>query len=146
MPGWLENILDLAEKLLPAPISHVISGTIGGILSVLNAVTGNVTGAWHELAIAFDALRAGHFELLTTLENVLASIIGHWIPHYAITAWWWVTHPDQLAQQLSLYTVKWLEQQAWTIAPYLGRFVLALIVRNVRRWLPVVEHIITAIL
>lgn len=146
MPSWLEHILQAAEKLIPAPIRDVLTASISGILSVLDGLTGNVTGAWHELAVAFDALRAGHFELLTALENVFMSIIGHWIPHYAITAWWWVTHPDQLAEQLVFYVVKWLEREAWTIAPYLGKFLLALVVKNVPRLLPLIESIVAAIL
>lgn len=146
MPGWLDTILGLAEKLLPQPILDIVGAGIGGVISVLTGLTGNVTGAWHELAIALDALRAGHFEFTTALEGILGQIVGHWIPKYAITAWWWITHPDQLAEQLSLYVVKWLEREAWTIAPYLGKFLLALVVRNVKRWLPILESILAAIL
>lgn len=146
MPGWLEHILGLAEKLVPQPVLDIIGIGVTGVVSVLTGLTGNVSGAWHELAVAFDAMRAGHFDLMTTLEAVLGSIIGHWIPKYAITAWWWVTHPDQLAEQLSLYVIKWLEREAWTIAPYLGKFVLALVVRNIRRILPIIEQIIAAVL
>lgn len=146
MPGWLDRILRLAERAVPNAVLDIIGLGLGGLVSVLGGLTGNVSDAWRELAIALDALRAGHFNLLEALEGILGQVIGHWIPKYAITAWWWVTHPAALAEQLGLYLVAWLEREAWTIAPYLGKFLLALLVHNIPRVAKLAEDVIAAVL
>lgn len=146
MPDWLRAAIDAAERLVPSPVLDVISFTAAALGAIFGSLTGNVSDAWHELAVAFDVLRGVHFDWSGDLLGVLERIILHWIPRYAITAWWWLTHPLELGRILVLYVVHWLEQEAWTIAPYLGKFTLALIVRNIRRILPLVEAIVTAVL
>lgn len=146
MPSWLERALEIAARLVPNPILDLVSFTASALGGLLGTVSNNVADAWHEFATGLDVLRGTHFSFTADLLGVLERIVLHWIPRYAVTAWWWVTHPEQLARQLVLYVVHWLEREAWTIAPYLGRFLLALLVRNVGRVARLTEAIVSAIL
>lgn len=146
MFGWLKRFLDDAEHLLPSPVRDALQWTAQAIGGILGLVTGNVTGAWRDFTAVWDALRAGTADFARELLGQLEAIIVHWIPRYAITAWWWVTHPLELASVLTLYVVHWLEARAWQVAPYLGKFLLALLVHNVARVARLTEAIVAAVL
>jgi hypothetical protein len=70
----------------------------------------------------------------------------HLILTWAYVAWWWVTHLDALADALLLHLVGSLERSAWDVAGKLGRFALALVTRNLARFLQLAESIIAAVL
>lgn len=146
MFGWLKRFLDDAEHLLPQPVRDALSWTAQAIGGILALVTGNVTGAWHDFTAVWDALRSGTADFAHELLKQLEAVIVHWLPRYAITAWWWVTHPLELARVLTLYVVHQLEERAWQIAPYLGRFLLALLVHNAARVARLTEAIVAAVL
>lgn len=146
MPNWLAGFLESAAGLVPAPVANMISGGLAALAGLFGQVTTDVSGAWDDLTANLDALATGHKSLLTELLGKLEQIVKHWIPRYAITAWWWIEHPDQLAQRLLWFLLHQLERYAWTAGKYLGRFTLALLTRNVRHVAALAEEIITAVL
>lgn len=146
MLTWLGNALRSLGGIIAAPFISAFHFVVGGIAGFLDLIFGRVGQAWDDLV---KAVRT--FEQVTVLwtEAVwhqVVLIVTHYIPAFAMVAWWWVTHPDELAHVLLWHVLKWLEQEAWTAAQYLGEFILALLVRNLRRVLLVLETVVAAIL
>jgi hypothetical protein len=144
--GWLRRIVGFGWSGVTDAIKAFVHTVVGGIAGVVSLVFHAVTGAWDELTSAAAELENGAHQLGRSLWHKLSEIVGYWIPHFAFTAWWWVTHPDQLARTLLWYLVAALEREAWTAGQYLGEFGLALFTRNLRRFLHVLEHVFTAVL
>lgn len=146
MFDWLRRFLDSIGRDIGSGVSSAIDWTVQAIGGVLGTITNDVADAWHDftgdMAAVAEAVRQFGLEIYRDARR----IIGYWIPRYAITAWWWVTHPDELASVLFWHLIKWLEARAWTAGRYLGNFLLAMIVHNVRRLAHLVEEIVAAVL
>lgn len=65
---------------------------------------------------------------------------------WGFTAWWWITHLDKLADAMIFHIAASLEKNAWQLADQLGQFVLALLLRNAKRVLQLLESIVSAVL
>lgn len=78
--------------------------------------------------------------------KALADLIWRDLLKWGYTAWWFITHPDKLAEHLIFHLVTSLEAHAWTVARMLGTFTLALIHANLRRIALLAEDIITAVI
>lgn len=146
MLTWLGNALRSLGGIIASPFISAFHFVVGGIAGFLDLIFNRVGSAWDDLYAAvhnFEQVTVGWTE---AVWHQLVLIVTKYIPDYAMVAYWWVTHPDALAQLLFWYVVKWLEHEAWTVAQYLGEFVLALLVRNLRRVLSVLETVVAAIL
>lgn len=64
---------------------------------------------------------------------------------WGYTAWWWITHPTELATVLLDYLIAAAEAAFWRIAAPVGTFALRLVVANLRRFVGLLETIITAV-
>jgi hypothetical protein len=106
----------------------------------------DVTSAWDDLLHTAEGIETGAWHLGRAVWRQFNRVLTYWVPHFAMTAWWWVTHPDQLALVLFWWTLHYLERFAWTAAQYLGEFALALVMRNLRRFLHLAEEILAAVL
>lgn len=83
--------------------------------------------------------------VLGFLYNLLRRVFA-WIDGIGAKMWYYFTHLDRFAELLFDFLVAVLEARAWDVAGKLGRFFLALIVRNVVRFAILVEDIISAVL
>lgn len=120
--------------------------TTGLIATVLSALTRSVAAAWSTFARVTEDWALTAATWIASVTSLLARIVTFDIPHYAMTAWWWVTHPEQLAEQISWWVVRFLEVNAWTAARYLGEFMTALLLAQLRTFVRVVELILEAVL
>lgn len=146
MLGWLNRFLHSIGSHLPSPVRDAINWSVSAIGGLFGTITNDVAGAWKELTSGFDALQHT-IETWTSGEwSKLKEIVEHWIPQYAITAWWWVTNPGQFAQLLLYHLVAALEKYALTVAKYLGQFTLALITKQLPALLKIAEQVLAAIL
>jgi hypothetical protein len=146
MLGWLRGIIAKGAGLLGQGLSDLGNLALEGVTSVISFIFGDVGSAWDDMTTAWHFLSTLGSRLLWDLTAGLWHVITYDIPHYAMTAWWWVNHPAQLADVLGWHLVRFLEERAWAVAEYLGEFILALLLRNVRRVALLAEHILTAIL
>lgn len=146
MVNWLKGIWSTITGGVSSVIQAFVHALVNGIALVLDFIFGNVKGAWVSLVDAYHDIVTGVHTFVSAVWNELNLIITYYIPTYAFTAWWWVTHLDDLALVLLWHVLKWLEHYAWTAALYLGEFILALIVRNIRRIMLLAETIVTAVL
>lgn len=146
MGDWIGGILGAVAGTLGSGVSSAISSVVGGLARLLASLFGNVAGAWDELTAAAAELEHAAWIFGRGCWRKLDEILRHYIPVYAFTAWWWVTHPEQFTSVLFWWLVHWLERRAWTAARYLGGFFLALIIHHVRHVLALAEDVITAVL
>lgn len=79
--------------------------------------------------------------------------LWHWtqflyrlIKAWAWVAFWWVTHLASLAEAMIFHIAAAIERNAWQLAGILGKFFLALIIRNLARFVKLAEQIIAAVL
>lgn len=146
MVSWLKGIWNTITGGISSAIQFFVHTLVNGLAFILDFIFGNVKGAWNALVDAYHDVVTGVHTFVSAVWNQLNLIITHYIPMYAFTAWWWVTHLDDLANVLLWHLLKWLEHYAWTAALYLGEFLLALILRNIRRLALLVETILTAVI
>jgi hypothetical protein len=110
-----------------------------------------------DLVRALDTLRRLAWSWILTLwRNVLrfvwdplkryADLIWHDLLKWGWTAWWWITHPESLAGFLFWHIIRWLEFFAWEAGKQLGTFGLSLVRHNLRRFLILIEDIVSAVL
>lgn len=64
---------------------------------------------------------------------------------WGYTAWWWITHLADLAEAMIFHIATSLEKHAWELAPILGKFLLSLILANVKRFVLLIEDIIDSV-
>lgn len=143
--SWLESFITAAGSLVPSPIRDFVHWALHGIVGVVSTVFHQVTSAWDSLASSTAAFSRDLAGFADVVFHQLWRVITYYIPHYAIYAWWWITHPEQLAERLFWYIVKALERHAWAATQVMGKFVLNLIHHNVRHLAAVMEDIITAV-
>ena len=146
MLDWLAEILGAWIGGIAPAILNLIRVVVGGIAGVLDFIFGAVKGAWNELATQVANLATLTHGWVSEVWKTFDLIITYYIPKYAMEAWWWVTTPLALSEVLLYYVLHWLEQEAWTVAQYLGEFALALVLRELKRFLLLAEAIVAAIL
>lgn len=82
--------------------------------------------------------------LLFLLKYVLRIVA--WITREGDTMWHYFTHLADFAELLFGWLVKSLEKHAWDVGRLLGTFFLALVVRNLIRFITLMEDVIDAVL
>lgn len=146
MLSWLSGIFSSAWSGVTAAVASFVHTVVRGITLVVSMVFHQVTTAWDTFWRAARELEAGAFRFARATYRRIEELLHYWIPHFAVTAWWWVTHPDQLASVLFWHLLRWAEVRAWTAGRYLGDFALAVITHQLRRVLWLAEHILAAVL
>jgi len=74
------------------------------------------------------------------------STAWQWITHEGTTLWYYLTHPDELVSLLWTSLLAKLEADAWNAGQLLGRFLLSLVLHNVKRFALLIEDIVMAVL
>lgn len=127
-----------------------------------------ITRVWNDLLRLLRAVEAWAWREIRAVEQLAVRLVDDvrqwayrdiWLPltaaadwlrthliQWGYTAWWYVTHPAQLAALLGDPLVDWLEANSWSVARRLGSFTLALVLHNTRRLASTVEDIVAAIL
>jgi hypothetical protein len=82
------------------------------------------------------------YDPLKSYADQIASDLRKW----GYVAWWWITHLPELAEAMIFSIVTSLENHAFEIAANLGKFFLALIMKNLKSFISVLEDIISAVL
>lgn len=77
--------------------------------------------------------------------KAFADQIWNDLKKWGYTAWWYITHPESLAELLVMPLADSLERHAWAIARKLGTFIVALISANIERIAILAEDIITGV-
>lgn len=132
---WLANWI----SWLGGKIQHDIAA-LKGLLQRQIVAGDNAQHAYTRSVLVWVILH-----VLTFLYNILKTVLS-WVNGIGATMWHYFTHLADFAELLFMHLVASLEKHAWDVAPLLGRFLLALIVRNVVRFATLIEDIVDAVL
>ena len=146
MLSWLGGLLGRAGSAVSSAISSFVNGVVSALAAIVDFVFRDVLNAWNDLVTSWKEFDAAVDTWIPEVIRLFTRILTVDIPRYAYTAWWWATHPDQLASVLYWHLVHYLEARAWATAQYLGEFILALIAKNTRRVALLIEDILHAII
>jgi hypothetical protein len=146
MLRWLTGVLSNPVGSAVSALKSLVTTALTALGGVIDTVFGDVTGAWADFVRALQSGVTLAGKLEEAIYGRLDQLIRVWIPRYAMTAWWWVTHPASLAKSLFWHILRELEDNADQAAEYLGAFTLALLVKQTRTVVTVLEHIIAAVL
>lgn len=146
MLGWLERLFGSIGGRVDRAIAALIRAGLSGIAVAVEFVFTDVTRQWTDMVNDARDFATSLVVHAVQVWKTLHEILTYWIPHYAFTAWWWVTHPASLVSILGWHIVRWLEDHAWEAAHWLGGFVTALVLRNTRTVAHLAESIISAVL
>jgi hypothetical protein len=69
----------------------------------------------------------------------------HWITHEGARVFYYITHPDKLAELVFDSLLALLERESWAVSAKLGKFFLALIHHNLKRFVLLIEDILMAV-
>jgi hypothetical protein len=134
VPGvvaWVKTEITRLETAL-AQAAHDLATWVNDLIGRIAAAAADVI-QW-VLANVWAPVQAAIGLLTANLEK------------WGYTAWYYITHPDQLAELLINSIVTSLETHSWDIAKRLGQFTLALIAQNIPRLLQLIEDILTAVI
>lgn len=149
--AW-EDIFNFARRVVRVYIPRVLHWAWGWILFLHKLVL----TLYDDLIRALIALRKLAWSWILALwRNVLkfvwdplkryADLIWHDLLKWGWVAWWWITHPENLAGFLFWHIINWLEFYAWQVGKRLGTFGLSLVRNNLHRFLILAEDIISAV-
>ena len=137
-------------------LRHVIP-TLNRLLSdFIRQVFHYAEGVYRFAVRAIDDLRNWSADALRTLQRwvvtdvfdpLLRSLTAawHWITHEGSLVYHYITHPADLVDLVWDALISKLEAEAWNIAGKLGSFALSLVVRNLSRFVSLLEDILNAV-
>lgn len=150
---FAQAVVDFAHYV----IKTVIPSVVKWAATQLTRLENFITAVWNDLKAAVVALIKRIEAAATAVTNwaikniwdplkKFADLIWADLLKWGYTAWYYITHPDKLAELLINDIVTSLERHAWSIAQRLGSFTLALISRNLPRIIQLIEDILTAVI
>ena len=168
MLTWLANAVGRAGSAVSSAVTGWVHAVIAGVYSFLHSIFGDVRGAWRDFVTGALLLRnalddfgsevARGFELLfekwipgiikwvTNTVYKLALDAWHWITTDGAKIYYYITHPAALVDLIFDALLAEIENTAWDTAEKLGSFSVALIWKNLPKFLALIEDILDAIL
>ncbi|HEY6278453.1 MAG TPA: hypothetical protein VIX86_19230 [Streptosporangiaceae bacterium] len=150
------RFVDATYQQLRAILKKYFPAVYNWIAGLIAAVRKDLRTVWHDTLAELDRLRAlaagwikdvrawAYRDIWLPLSADTAWLKTHLLK-WGYTAWYYITHPDMLANILLDPLITLIERQAWTVAARLGTFTLALAVHNIRRLAQLAEDIIAAV-
>lgn len=167
MLSWLRSAWDRASGAVSDTIRGWVHDLVAGLYSFLHTIFGDVRGAWkdfvgtceaiyhaldhfgaetaHAFGLLFRHWIPGIIHWVTVTVYALAKDAWRWITHEGALVYGYITHPGRLVELIwdSLWAN--VESHAWDLAGDLGKFAVALIWRNLDKFLVLIEDIFDAI-
>lgn len=146
MLSWLRRFLSNPVGTTAAAAKDLITVTTTALAGLLDTIFGHVGSAWADLAKVLGDAESINGQWERAVYARMREVITHWIPRYALTAWWWATHPSALAKAMFWYLIRELEDNAAAASRYLGGWLLSLLLRQTRVVVAALEAILAAVL
>lgn len=149
---FAEDVYNFGRRVVAVYLPRLSHWALGWIQFLRRLIV----AVYDTLTRALDTLRRLTYSLILALwRNVLkyvwdplkryADLIWHDLLKWGYVAWWWITHPEELAEFLFWHVISALERHAWDAGKRLGTFGLALVRSNLHRFLILAEDIISAV-
>jgi hypothetical protein len=168
MLNWLRSAYDRATGAITSTIAGWVHDVVAGLYSFLHIIFGDVRGAWKDLVGASEAIYHALDEFGDETAHAFGILFRHWIPgilkwiqtdivrplleavswiaHEGATIWHYITHPADLVLLIWDAFIARLEATAWDTAEALGKFAVALIWKNIDKFITLLEDVLDAIL
>jgi hypothetical protein len=167
MFGWIARATNWAFGTIGGTVVGWVHDLINGLYGFLHTIFGDVIGGWNAFfgACRLWADQIGAFAtevmngfihlwhvwwpdlyrfIIHDIVDPLTKAIA-WIAREGSTLWYYITHPPELVALIYEDIILRIEKLAWATAEKLGTFFLALIIKNLKTLLTVVEDIIDAV-
>lgn len=139
----------LIRSIVPAIINEyrtLYNAAVRYVSDVYNTVSGWFNDALHYAEHLVNGVIDWVIKNVWNPLYKLTTDLFNWIKDKGETLWYYLSHPDALAELIfgSLLTI--LEREAWAVADRLGKFAIALVAKNLRQFAMLIEDILNAIL
>jgi hypothetical protein len=149
---WATEVIQFAQYVIHVVIPKVYRWASAELAKLSSA-----------LAKLYDYLAAQVTSLIRRIEAAVTSVTNWvlknvWAPlkayadqiwndlkKWGYTAWWYITHPQALADVIVMPLVNSIESNAFAIASKLGQFTLAILYTQLGKVIHVIEDIIMAV-
>lgn len=168
MFGWISRAIGWAVNSLPNDIVHWVGDLINGVYGFFHTVAGLVGAAWvifyanlkDDIDSATSFVRdVVHFAtwlidvwwpaiwktIVTDIWDPLKKAVA-WIAKEGAYMYHLLTHATDLVEFFWDALIAYLEKEAWSVGDKLGEFFLALVVKNLTKFLKLIEDIIDAVI
>src|SRR5574337_302127 len=161
---WVYNLYTAVETFAHAVYAYLyklVKVLLPQILNWVNnqlaQLTGWVWGYITGLIRSLDSLRryllaqisaVTSWVLHSVFDPLIAQVKSLWtkLQQWGYTAYWYVTHPQDLADLLLHYLLVSLQKSVWAVARTMGEFFARLFLQNVPRTITLIEQIIADVL
>lgn len=159
--NWLINQVVSIGRDVANWISYLWNTILPYIYGRIEAAIGYAVELWRD-AISYAANGLAALERLawSWIQSIISWAYDNiWLPlkryadaiwnalvQWGYYAWWWITHPDQLAKALLGFLIQAAEDAFWSIAAPVGTFALRIVIANTQRFVQLLEAIIAAVL
>jgi hypothetical protein len=145
MFNWIDSAWHRVTGTIDSTIANWVHALIRGLYSFLHVIFGDVGKAWDAFwkdVHVFAATVGMYFDATMVSLN---AVYG-WINSEGNKAYYYISNPIKLVDLIYNELLGKIEATAEDTAERLGKFVLALIVKNVKTIVTVVEDIFDAVL
>jgi phage-related protein len=168
MLNWLRSAFDRATGSISSTIAGWVHDVVAGLYSFLHVIFGGIDDAWKDFTSGLDTLGSAIAAFGSSVAHDMDLLFLHWIPgiiswvtrvvwalakeawdwitHEGATIWHYITHPADLVDLIWEAFLAKLEATAWDTADYLGKFAIALVWKNIDKFLALIEDVLDAIL
>jgi hypothetical protein len=146
--GWVHDILSTLWGFLHSLFGVVITAWDDFYTRVKNFIT----GIGHFIVAVDDAFtylwhvwwkKVWAYITVHIIKPLLSAV--HWVEHEGLTIWHYITHPADLVDLIFDPLVTKIEAEAWSLGDKLGKFFLSLMVKNLKRFLTLMEDVLDAL-
>jgi hypothetical protein len=145
MFNWIDKAYQWLSGKVDSVLASWVHDVVRGFWYVLNALFGNVTSAWSQLKDIFDFFGSKIERYFNETYRAISDAYN-WINTRGYLVYYYITHPAKLVDLLWEALIANLESTAWETADRLGKFFLSLFLRNLEKFLMLIEDILNAVL
>jgi hypothetical protein len=165
--SWLAKAYDWATGKIDSTVASWVNTIVRGIWTFLHSLFSTVITAWNDFYNGVKALASGLGKLASEVYDWIKWLLDvfwrdfqdwlrkyveaplkvayDWVVHEGATVWHYITHPADLVDLIWDNLIAKIESSAWDVGEKLGSFFLALIIKNLDKFVTLVEDIINAV-
>jgi hypothetical protein len=145
MFSWIDNAWHSVTGRISSDIANWVHDLIRGLYTFLSAIFLPVSSAWDWLYKNILNYHAWIGRLVDEVYRAMRDAYD-WINKEGYLVYYYISYPASLVDRIYDSIIAKIEATAESTAEKLGRFTLALIVKNVKTIVTVVEDIVDAIM
>lgn len=145
MFNWIDNAWHRVTGTIDSTVASWVHALVRGLYSFLSSIFLPVGSAWSYLWTHVINYHDWLGKLSTEIYRALDDAYD-WINKEGYEVYYYITHPVQLVELIYDDIIAKVESTAVSTAEKLGKFTLALIIKNVKTIVTIAEDIFDAVL